>query len=63
MRDPNRIPKIIELVRSIWQTYPDLRLTQLIMNALQMHGDPYYVEDDILEKKLKEIIDQMKSGR
>lgn len=54
MRDPKRINRIIELVRGIWLTQPDIRLTQLIMNALRMNEDPYYVEDDILEAKLKE---------
>lgn len=53
MRDPKRIPKIIELVEKIWIKYPDLRLTQLIMNALAMNKDPYFVEDDILYKALK----------
>lgn len=54
MRDPKRINRMIELIRGIWLTQPDTRLTQLIMNALNMDSDPYYVEDDILEKKLKE---------
>lgn len=57
MRDPQRIDRIIELIRGIWKTYPDLRLTQLIMNTLNMTKDPYYVEDDILEKKLREYQD------
>lgn len=55
MRDPARIERIIGLVEKIWNEYPDLRLTQLIMNALDMNGDPYYVEDDRLEKALKSI--------
>jgi len=54
MRDPKRIDRILKLIKEIWKNNPDLRLTQLIMNALQMNQDPYYVEDDKLEKKLKE---------
>ena len=54
MRDPKRIDRISKLIKEIWKNNPDLRLTQLIMNALQMNQDPYYVEDDKLEKKLKE---------
>jgi len=54
MRDPNRIEPIIQLIKEIWYTYPDLRLTQLIMNALKMNQDPYYVEDEKLHKALKE---------
>ena len=54
MRDPQRIEKIIGLIRKVWYKYPDLRLTQLIMNALKMANDPYYIEDDVLEKALKD---------
>jgi uncharacterized protein YihD (DUF1040 family) len=55
MRDPKRINRMLELIRGIWCQCPDTRLTQLIMNALRMNEDPYYVEDDILEEKLKEL--------
>jgi len=54
MRDPQRIEKIIGLIRKVWYKSPDLRLTQLIMNALKMANDPYYIEDDVLEKALKD---------
>ena len=54
MRDPNRIEPMLALIREIWYKYPDLRLTQLIMNALNMNQDPYYVEDEKLKKALEE---------
>jgi uncharacterized protein YihD (DUF1040 family) len=54
MRDPARIPRILDLVREIWCKNPDLRLSQLIMNSLGINFDPYYIEDDKLEKALKE---------
>ncbi len=53
MRDPARIERVLGLVKEVWYNAPDLRLTQLIMNALNMNGDPYYVEDDKLEDALK----------
>jgi len=53
MRNPERIPKILKLIEKIWYAYPDLRLTQIIMNVLSMNEDPYYVEDDKLEEALK----------
>ena len=53
MRDPARIERMLGLIRKVWYDAPDLRLTQLIMNELKMNSDPYYVEDDILEKALK----------
>ena len=54
MRDPKRIGPIIKLITEVWYTSPDLRLTQLIMNALKMNQDPYYVEDENLKKALEE---------
>jgi uncharacterized protein YihD (DUF1040 family) len=59
LRDPKRIEPMLELIREIWYKYPDLRLTQLIMNALKMNQDPYYVEDEKLEKALKDDIKEM----
>ena len=55
MRDPRRIDRILELIKKVWTRSPDLRLTQIIMNALQANYDPYYVEDNILEEKLREM--------
>ena len=54
MRDPKRIIRILRLIGEIWRRNPELRLTQLIMNALKLNQDPYYIEDDRLEKALKE---------
>jgi uncharacterized protein YihD (DUF1040 family) len=52
MRDPERIEPMLSLIREVWTKAPDLRLTQLIMNALNANYDPYYIEDDDLEKAL-----------
>jgi hypothetical protein len=52
MRDPKRIKKILKTVEYIWEKNPDWRLTQLIMNALNINSDPYYIEDHDLEKAL-----------
>lgn len=54
MRDPNRIDDILERLKDIWKTYPDLRLGQLILNVA---NDPllYYLEDDELLNKMEEI--------
>ena len=57
MKDPNRIEPILALIREVWYNVPDLRLTQLIMNALKMSEDPYYVEDEKLKKALKKYKD------
>lgn len=64
MRDPNRIPVIIELIQKYWAKHPDLRLFQ-VMDDLQhkvneAKGRPgsydlFYLEDDELLSLLKEI--------
>lgn len=56
MRDPKRIDKILKLIKTYWKKHPDMRLTQLIMNALQITDDPYYIEDEILHDKLQEMV-------
>ncbi|MFW9871832.1 MAG: hypothetical protein ACFFG0_01935 [Candidatus Thorarchaeota archaeon] len=64
MRNPNRIKPILKLIEEIWNKAPDLRLTQLIMNALAVNYDPYFIEDDDLEKALKKYNDMIKpAGR
>lgn len=55
MRDPERIERVMGLIKKIWVHYPDLRLTQIIMNVLAMNSDPYYIEDDHLEDCLKKF--------
>lgn len=53
MRDRKRIGRILKLVIGIWFKYPDLRITQLLLNCLK-GSDGYYVEDELLEQRLKE---------
>jgi len=62
MRDPERIDVIINKLRQVWKTYPDLRLCQLVVNVLTQSSemtDPFYLEDDkffdILNKYCKQI--------
>jgi len=62
MRDPERIAPILELIKEIWEKCPDLRLTQLIMNALRLNQDPYYIEDDDLLKALQKYNSNFKGG-
>lgn len=63
MRDPERIDRILSLIREVWKTSPDLRLTQLIMNALQINSDPYYIEDDKLEDSLLQLFEKYNRNR
>lgn len=64
MRDPERIPVILHLIYRIWKKYPDLRLMQLILNAIEKDAGlceeeiiPYFynMEDSKLETKIREL--------
>lgn len=53
MRDPKRIPEILEKLRVIWERVPDWRLGQLINNVTYVSSVPaFYVEDEELIKDL-----------
>lgn len=59
MRDPERIERVLALVRLIWSAYPDLRLSQILFNA-RPDGSPsnpefYYMEDEDLESRLRKF--------
>lgn len=55
MRDPKRIDPIIDRIRNFWKAYPELRLGQILTNAIGGKFDDsklFYIEDDVLEKVL-----------
>ena len=60
MRDPKRIPEILNQLKSLWSSYPDLRLGQLILNVVK---DPvlYYLEDEELIKILRDGYSEVKN--
>ena len=59
MRDPKRIPDILDKLSALWEKYPDLRLGQLIANAHNCSPsrqcDIFYLEDDLLVEGLDEL--------
>lgn len=56
MRNPDRIPIILDLVRRLWEYYPDMRLGQIIDGLTPTDNDPFSIEDDILIVNLEEWI-------
>ena len=60
MRDPKRIPKVLDMFQKFWELHPDLRLWQVVSiledEANKQKKDPFYIEDnkwiDILESML-----------
>jgi uncharacterized protein YihD (DUF1040 family) len=58
MRDPARIDRICELLRTAWHTSPDLRLGQLIFNLIgRGQLTVFQVEDDVTELELRALIE------
>lgn len=55
MRDKARIEPTLAAVQAAWIAAPDLRLGQLLLNAMRPSEDLYYMEDDMLLKRLSEL--------
>ena len=61
MRDPKRIPKILERLRKLWEASPDMRLGQLLENVFPNRPGMsskysrimYYLEDEVLVETLE----------
>ena len=58
MRDPKRIPKVLNSIKSHWEKFPDMRLGQLIMNAVNNPTMLYYLEDDQLVESINALYGQ-----
>lgn len=58
MRDPDRIQPILKLVEELWTQNPDLRLGQLLVNAIrpsQPAPQIFHAEDDKLLDGLRDL--------
>jgi len=58
---PESKVKMLETLARTWTEYPDLRLTQLIVNAINPKSpcaEIFYVEDNVLLEKLKRLQDK-----
>lgn len=58
MRDTNRIPKILETLKSLWEDNPDLRLGQLLTNAINPEAPNsklFYIEDNELVRRMNNL--------
>ena len=57
MRNPERIPRIIELLGQLWDKFPDMRLGQLLSNfVFGLHTDIWFQDDDKNEARLVDAI-------
>lgn len=59
MRNPERIGRILKKLEAVWIRNPDYRLGQILVNFAppELHNDIFYFEDDKLEGKLDECIE------
>src|SRR4051812_16281087 len=58
MRDPERIDLVLERLGHLWRALPDWRLSQVIVNALDVTAPQvFYAEDDRLLVGLQRLID------
>ncbi len=56
MRDPNRIPPIIDALEELWVRFPDFRFGQMVSNIYNKY-DLFNAEDDIALKTINDIIE------
>ena len=66
MRDPARIDDVLAAVRAAWAESPDLRLGQLIVNAVRPTNpcpEVFYTEDDALVQGLKGFQELMQAAK
>jgi len=65
MRDPKRIKPNWQKIAEIHEQFPDWRMGQFIMNMLRIitiKNDPYFLEDDELIGKIKEIVPKIQKS-
>lgn len=53
MRNINRIDEVLNTIREIWRRNPDLRLMQLLCNAVGDGPWVYYIEEEKLLEALE----------
>jgi len=66
MRDSARIDHALATLRQVWSESPDLRLGQLLVNAIRPDEpcpEVFYVEDDVLLDRLNVLRDQMRAAK
>jgi len=61
MRDPKRIPEILNQLKAIWSSFPDLRLGQLIGNLWLPEEELYYIEDEKLIELIRKNYSEVKN--
>lgn len=67
MRDPNRIDKFCDELKTIWHKVPDWRFGQFIVNMDQIihihyDKDMFYIEDDDMLEIMKDYFKEQENA-
>jgi len=60
MRDPKRIPVLLQAIKEVWERHPDLRFCQLVQN-ITGKNDSFYMEDDEFSRKIIEFTNMVEN--
>ncbi len=63
IRDPKRIPKVLEKIERLWSKFPDLRLGQLILNVFSLHNGIYVAVYNMEDEEFVNRIEEFYVGR
>lgn len=65
MNDPDKIDRIIDLLKIAWKLHPDWRIGEVFCELSRNVGfyDPYFVSDDRIEKALSWIIEDAERSK
>jgi hypothetical protein len=61
MRAPERIEPILQLLQQVWLRHPDMRLGQLLVNAIRPREpcpEVFAIEDTVLARRLERMLNQ-----
>lgn len=67
MRDPQRIPKVMDGIQKIWEARPDLRFGQIFYLLQSKYNELYpgavqpqifFIEDDKWQKVIESILEE-----
>jgi hypothetical protein len=65
-RNPERIDPVLAALRKVWVEFPDMRLGQLVVNAVrpsEPFPEVFYVEDTVLVRRLEALAKQMRNEK
>lgn len=65
MRDPKRIDSVLQMLRTVWEQQPDLRLGQLLVVAARPKEpcpEVFYMEDEVFIRELLRYRQALTSG-